>query len=75
MSRQLVAMGMGVRSMSWREGWFRNGLMLRVRQRIFLGVVAGIFQMTFAILARPGFYGGFFLTLLFWRGLSGRHTQ
>jgi hypothetical protein len=31
--------------------------------------------MTFAVLAWPGFYGGFFLTGLFWRCLSGGHTQ
>ena len=58
-------MGRGVRSMSWRVGGFRDGLMLRVWQRIFLRGVAGIFQMIFAILTRPGFYGSFFPTFFF----------
>ena len=75
MGRQLIAMGMGVRGMTWGEGRFRDGLMLRVRQGIFQGMVAGIFQMTFTVLARPGFHCSFFPTLLFWRCLSGRHIQ
>jgi hypothetical protein len=75
MGWQLIAMGMGVRSMSWREGRFRDCLMLLVRQRIFQGVMTGVFQMTFTIFAGPGFYCGFFLPILFLRRLSGRHKQ
>ena len=73
--RQLVTMGVRVRSMPERKGWFRNGLMLPVRQGIFRGVMTGIFQVTFTILARPGFHGGFFLTFLSWRRLSWGHIQ
>jgi hypothetical protein len=38
-------------------------------------MMAGIFKMTFTVFARPGFHCGFFPTHLFWRRLSGRHTQ
>ena len=75
MGRQLVATGMGVGGMAWGEGRFRDGLMLHVRQGIFQGMMAGIFKMTFTVFARPGFHCGFFPTHLFWRRLSGRHTQ
>jgi len=75
MGRQFVTMGMGMGCMTQGKGWFRDGLMFFMRQGIFHGVMTGIFQMTFAVLAWPGFYGGFFLTGLFWRCLSGGHTQ
>jgi hypothetical protein len=75
MGRQLVPMGMRVGSMAGRKGRLRNGLMLSVRQRIFHGMVTGVFQMAFTVLARPGFDRSFFRTLFFWRCLSGGHTQ
>ena len=74
MGRQLVAMGMGMRSMSWRKGGFRNGLMLPVRQGIFRWVMTGVFQVPVTIHARPGFHF-FFPDILFWRCLSGGHNQ
>jgi hypothetical protein len=61
MGRQLVTMGMGVRCMSWRKRWFRDSFMLLMRQEIIHGVVAGVFEMTFTVLAGPGFYYHFFL--------------
>ena len=74
MRRQLIAMGIGVRSMSWRKGRFRDGLTLLVRQGIFRRVMAGIFQVTFTVLARSGFYG-FFPNILFRRSFPWGHTQ
>lgn len=61
MGRQLVTMGMGMRSMAWRKRRFRDGLMLLMRQRIIHGMMAGVFQMTFTVFAGPGFYYRFFL--------------
>jgi hypothetical protein len=61
MGRQIVTMGMGVRSMTWRERRFRDRFMLLMRQGITHGMVTGIFQMTFTVLAGPGFYYRFFL--------------
>ncbi len=65
MGRQLVTMGMGVGGMAQGEGWFRESLMFFMRQGIIRRVMAGIFQVTFTVLAGPGFHSGFFLTLLF----------
>ena len=65
MGRQLVTMGIGVGSMSWRKGRFRDGLMLLVRQRIFQGVMTGVFQVSFTIHARPGFHCVFFSLFFF----------
>jgi hypothetical protein len=67
MGWQLIAMGMGVRSMSWGKGRFRDCLMLLVRQGIIHGVMTGVFQVTFTVLAWPGFHYGFFLPIIFWR--------
>jgi len=61
MGRQLVTMGMGMRGMAWRKRRLRDGLMLLVRQGIIHGVMAGIFQMTFTVLAGPGLHYSFFL--------------
>jgi len=61
MGRQLVTMEMGMRGMAWREGRFRDGLMLLVRQGVIHGMVADVFQMAFTVLAGPGLYYGFFL--------------
>jgi hypothetical protein len=47
-------MWMGVRGMTGGKGWFRDGLMLLMRQGIIYGMMAGIFQMTFTVHAWPG---------------------
>jgi hypothetical protein len=65
MGRQLVTMGMGVGGMAEGEGWFRDGLMFFMREGIFRRVMTGIFQVTFTVLAGPGFHSSFFLTVLF----------
>jgi hypothetical protein len=74
MGWQLVTMRIGVGGMSWRTGRFRDCLMLLVRQGIFQGVMTGIIPVPVTIHARPGFHG-FFLNVLFWNCVSGRHTQ
>jgi hypothetical protein len=61
MGRQFVTMGMRVRCMSRRKRRFRDSFMLLMRQEIIHGMVAGVFQMTFTVLAGPGFYNHFFL--------------
>jgi hypothetical protein len=75
MCRQLIAMGMGMGRMSWGENRFRKSLMLPVGQGIFRGVMAGIIQVTFTVLAWPGFYSRLFLPALFRRHKSWGHTQ
>lgn len=74
MGWQFVTMGIGVGGMSWRKGRFRDCLMLLVRQGIFHGMMTGVIEVSITIHARPGFHC-FFPHVLFWRCLSGRHTQ
>jgi hypothetical protein len=75
MGWQLITMGFRMGGMSWRKGRFRDFLVLPVRQWIFYEMMAGIFQVTFTILARPGFHGDFFRIVPFWRRESWGHTQ
>jgi hypothetical protein len=59
--RQLVTMGVGVGGMPRRECRFGDRFVLFMRQGIIHGVMAGVFQMAFTVLAGPGFYCHFFL--------------
>ena len=61
-------MGMGMRSVFWRERRFFQRLVGRMRQGMIQRVVPGVLQLTLTILARPGLWDnslpGFFRGLL-----------
>jgi len=67
--RKLVSMGMGMRSVFWRERGFFQCLVGRMRQGMVKRVVPGVLQLTLTVLARPGlgdnpipgFFGGWLL--------------
>lgn len=75
MGRQIIAMRVGVWSMTGRKGRFRDGLMLLMRQGTIDGMMAGIFQMTFTVHAGSGLQHCFFLIHARGRGTSCRHIQ
>jgi hypothetical protein len=64
MSRQLITMGMRMGSVPCRERWLFNGFMRGVGKGMVEGMMAGVFQVTPAVLAGPGFYGDFCITLI-----------
>ena len=65
MGWQLVTMGICVGCVSWRQGRFRDSLMLLVRQRVFHGMMTGVSQVSVTIHTWPGFHC-FFFNVLFW---------
>jgi hypothetical protein len=70
MAGQVIAVGMGVRRVLFREHGFFDGLVLRVGQRVVEGMVPGIFQVTRPVLAWPCPGQGRGIALLFGRRLS-----
>jgi len=51
MSRQFIAMGMGMGIMPGRKGWFGLGVVGRVGMRMIHGVVPVLLSMAFLVLA------------------------
>ncbi len=75
MGWQFIAMGMGMGGVLSREHRVWGTFMLRMRQRMYCGMVLCVFQMAFPVHAWPGFYRSFYPTCPLWRTMSGRHTQ
>jgi len=66
MSRQFVAMGMGMGSVFGGEGWFFKCFMRRMGERVFSGMMTGVFEMTGPVFAGSCFLRGFCSGICFW---------
>jgi hypothetical protein len=56
MGRQLIAMGMRMRSMPLREGGLFEGLVIRMRKGVVDRMMPGILKVSFPIHPRSGFW-------------------
>lgn len=70
MGAQIVLVRMGVRGMFLWQGRFFKGLVRRVRERVILRVVFGIFKMTIPVHTGTALYRDFLYRLLAWRWVS-----
>jgi hypothetical protein len=52
---QFITMKMGMGCVLWGKGGFFNGFMRGMRQGMSIRMMPGIFQVTFPVLAGPGF--------------------
>ena len=75
MGGQLIAMGMGMRGVFFREHRLFDGFVFRVRERTGNGVVPGIFQLAVPVLARTFLDRGREIPVVFGGRLSWRHTD
>jgi hypothetical protein len=71
MGWQLVAMGMRMGCMLWRERGFRGRFMFRMGEGMYSRMMLCVFQMAFPVHAWPGFYRFFCLTRSSWRAVPG----